>query len=223
MTNLRQQLGFCAAIAVIAAAVADPIVEFCSNAGLLGTGRYTDHSNLDVAPALVAGFGLLALYLVRRAPAILAGRAPSCCVARSLPAILVLQLAALFLMETAEQILVCGHPLGSTIWLGAPLPIALAIHALVAFGIVSTVVRSKRALAATTLRVIRSIRAIATLDAAPRQPSVARRPQCGALKEVMAALRAIGERAPPLRCSNFMHRQSGVMVCYQSGGSSPQS
>lgn len=212
------RFGFCAAIAVIAASVANPVVEYCSNAGLFGAGRYTDHSNLDVLPALAAGLALLVLYLVRRAPAILAGRALSGGYAGSFAAIFALQLAVLYLMETAEQVVVCGHVLGSTIWLGAPLPIALSIHAAVAVAIVSTVVRSKRRLAATTLRVIRSIRAIATLAAAPPKIVAAYRPRRRALKELIAAFRAIGERAPPLRCISFMHRHLGENLCYPNGG-----
>jgi hypothetical protein len=223
LTNVRGRLGFCAAIAVIAASVADPIAEFCSNAGFFGAGSYTDHSNLDVVPALVAGFGLLALYLVRRAPAILAGRALSGGIAGSFGVIFAFQLAALYLMETAEQLLVWGHLLGPTIWLGAPIPIAIAIHALVAFGIVSLVLRSRRALATTTLRVIRLIRAIATFDAAMPQPSAVRRPRRSVLKELILAFRAIGERAPPMRCMSFAHRHKGEFLCYPKGGFAPQS
>lgn len=223
LTDLRRHFGFCAAIAVIAAAVADPIVEFGSNAGLFGAGRYTDHSNLDVVPALLAGCALLALYLMRRAPAILRSQALTHGVVRLLPTILILQLAALFLMETAEQVFVYGHPLGSTIWVGAPIPISLAVHALAAVGILSAVVRSKRALAATALRVIRAIGAIATLDAMATQPCFARRPQRGTFMELIAAFRAIGERAPPVRCISFMHRHLEDLPCRSNGGFSPQS
>lgn len=202
---------------MLAASIADPIVEFASNAGLFGMGRYTDHSNLDVVPALIAGLGLLALYFVRRASAILSGQALSAGVMTSLPAIFVLQLAVLYVMETAEQVLIWGHPLGSTIWLGAPFPIAVSIHAIVAFAVATTLVRSRRALAATTLRVIRSIRAIATLAAAPPRV-VTCKPRRSVLRKLVPALRAIGERAPPVRCVSFSHRHLGELVCYLSGG-----
>ena len=43
----------------MAAAIADPLVEFASNAGWFGAGNFTDHSNLDVVPALFAGVALL--------------------------------------------------------------------------------------------------------------------------------------------------------------------
>jgi len=183
---------------VIAASVADPIVEFCSNAGLFGPGEYTDQSNLDVFPALLAGLAILTFYFVRRAPAILAGNALSRDAIRLLPAILALQFAALYLMETAEQLVVWGHPLSATTWLGAPLPISAAFHVAVALAVLAALVASKRTLAATTLRVIRLIRAIATFAAVTPQPSRPRRPARSFCKELFLALCAIGERAPPL-------------------------
>lgn len=185
------------AIAVIAASIADPIAELLSNAGVFGAGRYTDHSNLDVFPALTAGLALLALYFVRKAPAILCSRALSGGIASTWPTIFILQLATLYLMETGEQWLVWGHPLGSTIWLGAPPAISLTIHALAGLTVLLFAVRSSRALASTTLRLIRLIRAIATFAlAAPRTVRL-RLPYYIALRRLLAALRAVGERAPP--------------------------
>ena len=52
---------FCLAAAVIAAAIADPVVEFASNHGAFGAGNFTDHSSLDVVPALIAGLIAAAL------------------------------------------------------------------------------------------------------------------------------------------------------------------
>src|SRR5208283_1357179 len=49
------QVLFCGTVAILAAALADPLVEFASNAGLFGGGAFTDHSMLDVLPALIAG------------------------------------------------------------------------------------------------------------------------------------------------------------------------
>jgi hypothetical protein len=117
------------AVAVIAAAVADPIVEFASNAGWFGPGNFTDRSNLDVFPALVVGLGALALYLIGRAPAILAGTALPRRLVSLVPAIFVLQIAVLYVMETAEQFIVGGHTLGPVVWLGGPITASLAIHA----------------------------------------------------------------------------------------------
>ncbi len=190
-------VGFCAAAAVIAAAVADPIVEFCSNAGYFGSGALTDHSNLDVVPAFLAGAALLAFYMVRKARAILEIRvAPSRLVA-VLPAIFALQILTLYTMETGEQLVVWGHTLGAAVWLGGPLPISLAIHAAMCLTIAYSLARSKRMLAATTLRVIGLIRAIATFAATPPEPPAARRFEQICFKRLAPVLCAIGERAPP--------------------------
>lgn len=198
MTLLRFRFGFCLAVAVIAAAIADPIVEFSANAGWFGTGTFTDRSNLDVAPALILGVGLMALYFVRRARAILNGGAPLRGVAVLLPAIFALQMAVLYAMETGEQLAVWHHAFGPTLWLGGPPPISLTFHAAVCIGVALGFVRSRRKLAATTLRVIRFIRAIATIGIATTPPEVMRRFEIVAFDDLMPALGALGERAPPI-------------------------
>jgi hypothetical protein len=193
---VRLRLAFCAAVAVIAASLADPLVEFASNAGVFGSGNYTDHSNFDVLPALLAGFGLLALYFVRRAPAILSGRALCDNVATLLPAIFALQIAMLYLMESAEQTIVWGHTLGPSIWLGAPLPMSLTIHAVVAICVLYALVRAKRTLAVTTLRLVRFVLSIVRLPAAGTRP-LAIGATCLPFKQSYLALCTLGERAPP--------------------------
>src|SRR5215469_9937216 len=62
LTRPALRIWFCLGVATIAAAIADPLVEFASNAHCFGPGRFTDHSNLDVLPALAAGGLLLAAY-----------------------------------------------------------------------------------------------------------------------------------------------------------------
>ena len=71
---MTRTLGLCAA--VLAAAIADPLVECASNAGWFGPGNFTDRSNLDVGPVFALGIATLALYLVRRAR-VLAARGSS--------------------------------------------------------------------------------------------------------------------------------------------------
>jgi hypothetical protein len=190
-------MAFCVAVAVIAAAVADPIVEFASNAGWFGPGVFTDHSNLDVVPALLAGVGLLALFMVRKARAILAGNAPANGVALMVPCIFALQIGTLYAMETAEQLIVWHHPLSSTVWLGGPLPISLAIHASFCFAVTCAIVRSRRSLASTTLRVIRLIHAIATIAANTQQAFAGRLDGDVCFTRFSPVLCATGERAPP--------------------------
>lgn len=135
-------LVFCLAAAVTAAAVVDPIMERLSNAGVFGPGTFTDHSNLDIVPALCVGAALALLFvmgLVRRtltrtsyAPRwlrISAHAVDDVMLLRALPAIYAMQIATLFAMETVEQMIVAGHPLGGSIWLGGPVALSLLLHA----------------------------------------------------------------------------------------------
>jgi hypothetical protein len=133
---------FCLAVAASAAALTDPLVEAASNAGWFGRGTFTDYSTIDVVPALVAAAVLaLAYVLLRSRPfvtpksltfarrmrdSLRAGAARP--VLPLLPVIFASQLGALYGMETLEQIAIAGHPLGGTIWLGAPVFVALTLH-----------------------------------------------------------------------------------------------
>jgi pimeloyl-ACP methyl ester carboxylesterase len=156
---------FCATAAVSAAAFADPLVEAASNGGFFGRGNFTDRSNLDVAPALLTSIALAFLYAVLRARPIVTPA--SLAFARSLretlragsgqslrpflPAIFGLELVVLFVMETLEQIVVFGHPLGGSIWLGGPIATALALHAAAC---IATAILLRMALDALTRTVV---------------------------------------------------------------------
>ncbi len=201
MSNFSVRWGFCAALAVISAAVADPLVEFASNAGWFGRGSFTDHSNLDVVPALLAGVALMALYLFRRARLVVSGHAFPRGVVPLLPAIFALQVAALYGMETAEQFIVYGHLLGPAVWLGAPLLVSLAVHGAVCAGVSLWFGRSIHTLAATTLRVVRLIRAIATLAVQNSAVRAHRVFEARCFKDLAPVLCSIGERAPPVAAS----------------------
>jgi hypothetical protein len=82
--------------------------------------------------------------------------------------------------------------------LGGPLPISLAVHGVFCFAVTLAIVRSRRALAATTLRVIRLITAIATFAARVPLPIPARRFEAVSFKELLSVLCVVGERAPPM-------------------------
>ena len=194
----RSDFGFCLAIAVISAAFADPVLEFASNAGWFGPGSFTDRSNVDVVPALLAGVALLALFMVRKANAVLVGGVLSRGCIALLPSIFVLQMVTLYVMETAEQFLVFRHAFGPTIWLGAPPAISLAVHATVCLAVTFAIVRSRQTLAATTLRVVRLIVAIATFAPQIAGPIAVRRFNHVCFKEFLPVLCTIGERAPPV-------------------------
>jgi hypothetical protein len=150
------RLLFCLAAAVTAAALADPLVEGLSNHGVFGAGRFTDHSNADVLPALGAALILGALFvfsLVRRAvPSSGSGHARawlrdsrvavgSRSAVHLFPATFALQLVTLFGAETLEQIAVAGHPLGGSVWLGGPVLVSLGMHAAVGFLVVVVLAR----------------------------------------------------------------------------------
>ena len=111
------RIWFCIAAALVAASIADPLVEFASNGGAFGAGSFTDHSNWDVFPALGAGVALVAVYIalrVRRAllrAGVHESLRPSALLAL-LPYVFAVQIALLYVMETAEQFVVAGHALG---------------------------------------------------------------------------------------------------------------
>jgi hypothetical protein len=139
---------FSLVVAASAATLTDPLVESASNAGWFGSGSFTDHSTIDVLPVLgIAALAALTYVYLRARPS-LASRSvefarrlrasvasPSIATtaprpsARLLLGTFALQLALLYVMETCEQIVVTGHALGGTVWLGAPIAIALALHA----------------------------------------------------------------------------------------------
>jgi hypothetical protein len=205
------RFGFCTAIAVIAAAIADPLVESASNAGWFGPGLFTDRSNLDVAPMLLVGVLLLIVYLVSKAQAALAngsrrgrdvwreaGHALGSGIWGLIPAIFGLQMLTLYAMETAEQHLVWGHSLGPMVWLGGPLPASLAVHAIICVALAVTIARWMRALTATTLRFIRLIRALATFAPQPAGSIASRSRDSISFKRSSPVFCRIGERAPPL-------------------------
>ena len=56
-------------------------------------------------------------------------------IARMLPRAFAFQIAALWTAETLEQVVVAGHGFGGTVWLGAPILAALALHATICAGV----------------------------------------------------------------------------------------
>lgn len=167
------RLVFCIAAAVAAAALADPIVEALSNAGAFGPGRFTDRSNADVLPALCVALVFAVLFVAGSARRALASREPpdwvrTCAdgiagtsVLRLLPVTFVLQIGTLFGMETFEQIVVYGHVLGGTLWLGGPLAVSLLMHAAAGALVIALFARLLRGLARAVVDVIRFVRRLA--------------------------------------------------------------
>lgn len=202
---------FCVGVAVIAAALADPLVEFASNAGAFGACNCTDRSNADVFPTLLAGLLLAARFLYLRVREHCTGAARSrpswlrpmsdalrpAVLRRLLPAIFALQLGVLFAIETAEQFAVGGHLLGGAIWLGAPAPISLAIHAAFCVAVTFVAARALRALTATAVRIVDLVlRAVALAARAPAGTFASFLRPVPFRRLVPVGCR-IGERAPP--------------------------
>jgi hypothetical protein len=194
------RIWFTLAAAVLAAAIADPLVEAASNAGWFGPGAFTDHSNLDVLPALLSGGVLIAICLalrVRRELLRASSEALRADIGRLLPALLASQFAVLFTMETIEQMIVAGHPLGGTIWLGGPLWFSFAVHAVTGIAVALALARAICACARTTARLIRRIHALA-MRAHDAAPLALRRRGCIWLTHDALVRFRIGDRAPPL-------------------------
>lgn len=191
---------FCIASAVIAAAIADPLVEAASNAGWFGQGTFTDHSSLDVLPTLFCGAIFVVCYLVLRVRRELlraSGNALRARVGRLLPFIIAGQLSVLYAMETIEQIVVAGHPLGGTVWLGGPIWFSLCAHALAGIAVAYALARLTYTCTHTTLRVIRRLRALATRALHAPAPLVVHRRGMAWVRRSSPVRCRIGNRAPP--------------------------
>jgi hypothetical protein len=205
-----RRVWFCLGIAAIAAAIADPIIEFASNAGWFGPGNFTDHSNLNVFPTLLLGLCFVAFYFVRQLRKMFAAGGSSenllrasddalqGGVGRFLPFTFAVQILILYLMETVEQYAVWHHSLGGTIWLGAPVLVSLAAHAFACALVAYATARAIRAFARTTLRIVRRMRALVTLPARAQRTPSRRYARLVTLREIGPILCRIGERAPPL-------------------------
>ncbi len=199
---------FLLAVAIIAAALADPIVESLANAGVFG-GHFSDNNHLSVIPALVIGgiFSLVALaldawnasrasndWLVEVAKGF-SRRSP----VDDLPCVFLLQILALFIMESAEQLAFSGKLLGGTAWLGGPVIVSLIVHAVVGAGCLFALAKFMRGLLRTLASLVRAVAQFIWLGVA--------RPACcfDLGREATLLFRAqgayvnqIGGRAPPL-------------------------
>lgn len=194
---------FALAVAVIAGSFTDPLLEFASNRGLFGRGVFTDHSTIDVVPAALIGAVLLAGYVAIKARAMLLDlRAPDRAldsgVSGLLPLAFALQMGVLYTMETVEQVIVTGHTLGATVWLGAPPAISLVVHAIVCAIVGVVLARSVRSLADAAVAAIRLVRALASRPVQPSGPIALRERGLIVIDRFGPSLGRIGERAPPL-------------------------
>jgi hypothetical protein len=108
-----------------------------------------------------------------------------------------LQIPTLFTMETVEQIVVYGRPLGGTLWLGAPMTASLFLHAVIAATCALLVARGLTALAQHLLRVV-AIVASWFLKRLNTRLLFISRPKPMSRAEQIFCLAHTGERGPPL-------------------------
>ncbi len=199
------------AVALVAAALADPLVETVANTGILGPG-YSDNDHASVLPALLAGAVLLLFVIVARCFGLLyhastcrlalriarqiAARAPLA----DLPYVLLLQFAALFAMESSEQLFFDGRLAGGTAWLGGPIWFSIFMHVLIGWvctvlvaQAMRTIVRRCAALASIVLD-----RILCALERSNDSRFVPARGASTRTHARMLHVRQVGERAPPL-------------------------
>jgi hypothetical protein len=204
-------------VALAAAALGDTIVEWSANAGLFGAG-YSDSDQRSVVPALVCA-GVIGLQLViARVVAMLRGKTPASArdvvlatasrlsrrsLLRDLPAICFVQLAGVYAMESAEAALRVGTVASGLGWLGGPVIVALAFHAVVCVLCILGVGALLRALVGMCASIVLRVLAVA-YDIEPSAPGVVSlraRPLPRAA--ACASVRQRGKRAPP-----FLHVHS---------------
>lgn len=204
------KIWFCAAVAMIAASIADPLVESASNAGWFGHGNFTDHSTWDVVPVLLVGTLFVALHLWSRIRTTLnaqhgsphwsrsATDALGSSALRLIPLICAAQIAILYLMETTEQHVVYSHALGGMLWLGGPIAISIATHATMTVLVAVTASKALRAFADATFRALHALRTLATAHQRIAHPVYLRVEEISALIRSAGILGRSGERAPPI-------------------------
>jgi hypothetical protein len=212
LDRLSSRLPLLAAAALIAAAVADPLVEGIANTGLVGPG-YADNDHLSVLPTLVVGGLLTLLVIYTRSLALVryksAGRDWIVKTARQistrapladLPLVLVLQFAVLFIMESSEQLALSGRISGGTAWLGGPIWFSVSVHAAIGCACIVGLSRALRSIV-TRCAVLVSIAIEFFQDAFTRSNAApfARRlddPMSPRVQSIF--VHQLGERAPPL-------------------------
>jgi hypothetical protein len=120
--------------------------------------------------------------------------------ANDLPLILILQFAALFVLESCEQLAGGGRLLGGTAWLGGPPAFALATHALVGLAGTLTLAAFMRGVVRTLASLVHAALAFIWLLHARTSPERFGRGARGSRRPRAQAphVRQIGGRAPPL-------------------------
>jgi hypothetical protein len=202
---------FCVTVALAALAIADPLTEWVSNGGWFGPGNFTDHSNADIIPVVLAGLAFGVLHVASRGcyAARASGRhrhrwfdawagvLDDATVLRLIPRTFAIQIAALWVAESLEQYAIAGHGLGGTVWLGAPVLAALAVHGAFCALVTYAAALAIRALAAPVLRVAALVAAFAKIVRAKGPATIFVGLAAPRLRAASPLVCQIGERAPP--------------------------
>lgn len=190
------RLTFVAAVALIAAAAGDILVESIANTGVLGRG-FADNDHSSVLPALAAGVLFVLPLVVCRYMDIarnIADRSPL----QDAHAVLAVQFALLFLMESAEQLTAQGRLLGGTAWLGGPVWFSLGVHVLLGLACMLAIASGSRAIARRCLALVRVALEL-IVDAYRCAAVFAHRVSDDAFgRSQIAGARTHGVRGPPL-------------------------
>lgn len=208
----RFWLPFVLATALIAGGIGDPLVETIGDTGVFGP-DFHDTNHLGVLPALICGLVLIleiallrCLQTLRRDVRFerdwlmaIAHRFRSRSPLADVPYVFVLQLAVVFAIETAEQLLAGGKPEGGAAWLGGPVVFSLAAHALIAIVVTAGLAWVTRGIATTLASLVRIAFACIALPAFRDAvaPLHERRDGTPFNHQQSPHARQIGERAPP--------------------------
>jgi hypothetical protein len=207
------RLPFLLAVALIAAAVGDPLVETVSNSGLFGYG-YNDNNHLSVIPVLVAGSILALVVIVSRSLSLFhrgsmlrrgdwvvesATRLSRQSALSDVPLVLAMQFAALFMMESVEQLAFGGKLLGGIVWLGGPVLFSLVTHAVLGTACTLLLAALARSILATVASFVReAVDAILVSLARDAERAFIKRRADAWLPRAQAPhVRQVGSRAPP--------------------------
>ncbi len=213
MTAFASRLPFLLALALVAAAAGDALVETVSNSGVLG-GGYHDNNHSSVIPAIVAGTILALIVVAARCHAfsrhIAASRSRDWLVAGAgrfarrapfvdVPFVVAMQFVALFAMESIEQVALDGRLLGGCAWLGGPIVFAVLAHALLGSACTLLFAALMRSILATFVSLMReAIEAICVLLArGVARCSLGAREDELVLRAQAPHIRHLGGRAPP--------------------------
>jgi hypothetical protein len=189
------------AIALLGAAIGDPLVETIANSGVLGSG-YADNNHSSVIPTLIVAAALALMLIGLECRRLLQGRGE----ARErplvdIPCVILLQLGVLFIMESGEQLFGEGGLLGGTAWLGGPVVFSLLAHACIGAICTVLVVRGMRAIVrrcATLVEVVFD-RILGAFGLKTATIFTRRDDEAPCSRMQMLRVHQCGERAPPLR------------------------